>query len=131
MRYLLDTDTLVYWLKGEKNIEAKALQAGLGTLGLSIITKSELYFGAYHSAYVDRNLDAIEQLSQTLTVIPFDDDAAKQFGSIKAKLMKAGTLVKDADLMIGATAIVRNMTVVTNNTRHFEKIPDLRIINWA
>lgn len=56
MKYLLDTDTLIYWLKGNKNIEEKALTIGLDQLGYSIISHAELYFGAYNSEQKDKNI---------------------------------------------------------------------------
>ena len=56
MNYLLDTDTLIYWLKGNKSIEEKALAIGLEQLGYSVISHAELYFGAYNSAQKDKNL---------------------------------------------------------------------------
>jgi len=92
VRYLLDTDTLVYWLKGDSDIEAKALAAGLDQLALSIMTKAELYFGAYNSAQRNQNLAAIEKLTQTLTVLSFDDAVADRFGALKAALKQSGNL---------------------------------------
>ncbi len=60
--FLLDTDTLIYWLKGDKNVEAKAMTMGLETLSYSIITPAELYFGAYNSSHLERNLANIQRL---------------------------------------------------------------------
>ena len=60
MKYLLDTDTLIYWLKGNKNIEEKALTIGLDQLSYSVISHAELYFGAYNSAQQDKNLLVIQ-----------------------------------------------------------------------
>ena len=130
MRYLLDTDTLVYWLKGDSDIEAKALAAGLDQLALSIMTKAELYFGAYNSVQINQNLAAIAKLTQTLTVLSFDDLAADRFGALKAELKQSGNLILDADIMIAATALTHNLILVTNNQKHFGRIEGLMIANW-
>jgi predicted nucleic acid-binding protein len=66
MKYLLDTDTIIYWLKGNQDIEAKACTMGLDSLGYSIISHAELYFGAYNSEHVEKNLQAIQLLRQKL-----------------------------------------------------------------
>jgi len=86
LRYLLDTDTLVYWLKGDPNIETGALAAGLDTLAFSVISKAELYFGAYNSAHINRNLAAITTLTKKLPILSFDDAVAERFGALKAEL---------------------------------------------
>jgi tRNA(fMet)-specific endonuclease VapC len=130
VRYLLDTDTLIYWLKGDNDIDAKALAAGLDQLALSIITKAELYFGAYHSVQISQNLAAIAKLTQTLTIMPFDDVVADRFGALKAELKQRGSLILDADMMIAATALTNNLILVTNNQKHFGRIKGLRVANW-
>lgn len=130
MRYLLDTDTLIYWLKGDGDIEAKALAAGLDQSALSIVTKAELYFGAYNSIHTNQNLAAISKLTQTLTVLSFDDVAADRFGALKAELKQSGSLILDADIMIAATALSNNLILVTNNQKHFGRIQGLMMANW-
>lgn len=130
MRYLLDTDTLIYWLKGDIDIDAKALTTGLDQLALSIITKAELYFGAYHSMQISQNLAAIAKLTQTLTTMSFDDEVADRFGALKAELKQQGALILDADIMIAATALTHNLILATNNQKHFDRIKGLMIANW-
>ncbi len=75
--YLLDTDTLIYWLNGNQNIERKAQSIGMDSLYYSVISKAELYFGAYNSSYVQQNLSNIQTLSQKLSIRPFNDKAAR------------------------------------------------------
>jgi tRNA(fMet)-specific endonuclease VapC len=127
---LLDTDTLVYWLKGDIDIEVKALSAGLDRLALSIITKAELHFGTYNSMHISRNLTAIAQLTQTLAVLPFDDVVADRFGALKGELKRSGSLILDADIMIAATALTNDLILVTNNQKHFGRIKGLMMANW-
>lgn len=130
MKYLLDTDILIYWLNGSEQIENRATTVGLDNVCTSIISKAELFFGAYNSQYVEQNLQTILRLSHTIALLPFDDKAAEQFGQIKAKLKTQGQLILDADIMIAAIALVNDLTLVTNNTSHFQRVPDLAIENW-
>lgn len=131
MNYLLDTDTLIYWLKGNESIEKNALDFGLENLGYSIISHAELYFGAYNSAQKDKNLLAIQLVSQRLALVGFNTESAQLFGKIKADLKQQGNIILDADIMIAAIALSHKLVLVTNNEKHFARIPDLRIENWV
>ncbi len=84
MIYLLDTDILVYWMNGSHAIEDKALSAGLSNISISIISKAELYYGAYNSKYIENNLNNIHLLTEKITVLNFDDKSARSFGEIKS-----------------------------------------------
>ena len=131
MKYLLDTDTLIYWLKGNKNIEEKALTIGLDQLRYSIISHAELYFGAYNSEQKDKNLKAIQVVYQKLALVNFNADSAQLFGMIKADLKQQGNIILDADIMIASIALSNELTLVTNNEKHFNRIPKLNIQNWV
>ncbi|MCX7086751.1 MAG: type II toxin-antitoxin system VapC family toxin [Methylococcales bacterium] len=131
MNYLLDTDTLIYWLKGHKNIENKALSVGLDHTVYSIISHAELYFGAYNSEQKDKNLNAIQIVQQKLTVVNFTVESAQLFGKIKADLKQQGNIIMDADIMIASIALSNQLTLVTNNEKHFNRIPNLKIENWV
>lgn len=131
MKYLLDTDALIYWLKGNKNIEQKALNVGLNRLGYSIISHAELYFGAYNSEQKEKNLAAIQIVQQKLTLVNLDTKSAQLFGSIKADLKRQGNIIMDADIMIASIAISNKLTLITNNEKHFERITELKIENWS
>lgn len=131
MNYLLDTDTLIYWLKGNKLIEQKALAIGLKYLSYSIISHAELCFGAYNSKQRDKNLEAIQVVNQKLALVNFTTESAQLFGMIKADLRQQGNIILDADIMIAAIALSNKLTLVTNNEKHFIRIPDLIIENWV
>lgn len=130
MTYLLDTDIIIYWLNGEQQIETKAMAVGLEQIHTSTVSKAELYFGAYNSTYVEQNLQNIDRLSETITILPFDDKAARLFGQLKSQLKQAGQLILDADLMIAAIALANDLTLITNNVAHFARISNLTIENW-
>lgn len=129
--YLLDTDTLIYWLNGNQKIERKAQSIGMDSLYYSVNSKAELYFGAYNSSYVQQNLSNIQTLSQKLSMRPFNDKAANHFGLIKSDLKKRGEILSDADVMIVSIAFANNFTLVTNNLKHFARIHNLVTENWV
>ena len=131
MRYLLDTDTLIYWFKGNQNIEKAAVHIGLQDMGYSIISHAELYFGAYNSQQKQKNLNAIQIIQQKLALVNFNAESAQLFGKIKTELKQQGNIILDADIMIASIAISHGLILVTNNEKHFQRIPDLSIENWA
>ena len=131
MKYLLDTDICVYWLKADEHIEHTAISVGLGNVAISFMTLSELYYGAYKSNHVKKNLAAINLLASKLSVIESSDQICVRFGKLKADLEKQGMIIDDADLFIAACALTTEATLVTNNTRHFKRIEDLRLQNWS
>ena len=131
MKYLLDTDTCVFWLKGNEHIEQKVLAVGIDNVALSFINVSELYYGAYKSQRVEANLAMVRRLTTQLHVVESDEAISEMFGELKAALESAGTIIDDADLHIAACAVVHGLTLVTNNTKHFKRIKGLKLQNWV
>ncbi len=131
MRYLLDTDVIIYWLKGNVGIEERVMAEGLENIGFSIIPKAELYFGAYNSKRIENNLKNIDELSVRIKLLPLNNDAAETFGKLKAERKRTGNIITDADIMVASIAFANDLTLITNNLRHFERISDLKIENWV
>lgn len=131
MTYILDTNICIYWLKGDRNIEVKALDVGLETLSISFVTLCELYFGAYKSQKRHDNILNVEKLIDRINVIESNSLACKTFGKLKAFLVKDGKVIDDADIFIAACALVEEATLVTNNEKHFKWIKGLKVENWA
>ena len=125
MKYLLDTDTIIYYLKGKESIKQNIINVGLENLSISIITLFELYYGAYNSKKMDENIKRIENLKDTITVIGIDDSIFHQFGKTKSSLRKSGKIIGDFDLLIGITALSKNLILITNNAEHFNRIEGL------
>ena len=130
MTYLLDTDTIIYWLNGNQTINQKIAAVGFENLAFSIISKAELYYGAYNSAHVVRNIASIELLSNRMAMLPLNNESASHFGLIKSTLKKQGLPILDADIFIAAIAIANGLTLVTNNEKHYARIQDVQIENW-
>jgi tRNA(fMet)-specific endonuclease VapC len=130
MSYLLDTDTFIYWMKDNPSVVSRILRSGLDTVAGSVVSKAELFFGAFNSAQVDHNVRAVRKLAKIVSFLPLDDLAQEFFGKIKAELRCNGIPLEDSDILIAATALSTHRILVTNNVRHFSRIPGLKLENW-
>ncbi len=131
MKFLLDTDTCVFWLRGHEPVRARLVAVGIEEVGISIVTLAELRYGAQCSARPESNHRAIDDFISGITVIHVDSAIARSFGSLKAHLRREGKLISDFDLLIAATASTYDLTLVTNNLNHFRRIPNLRLETWV
>ncbi len=129
--YLLDTDTLIYSLKGDPAVVANLNRHRRDPMAVSVISLMELYYGAYKSQRVESNLAKVRALEWGFRVLPVGPELAETFGSLKAGLESRGLPLDDFDLSLAATALSQNLVLVTNNGRHFERIEGLRLENWA
>jgi tRNA(fMet)-specific endonuclease VapC len=100
-------------------------------MAISSITLSELIYGAEKSSHPNKNLDTIEKFISHLEVLSYDPTASQQYGRIKSQLERKGQMIGENDLHIAAHAISRSLTLVSNNLRGFERIPNLDLENWG
>lgn len=129
--YLLDTDTIIYSLKGNLAVQKNLLTHINDPIKTSVITLMELYYGAYKSQKVTANLAIIKTLEQSLDIILVGLESVQIFGMLKSQLEKTGSRLDDFDLIIASCAMAHNLTLVTNNERHFQRIDGLNITNWT
>lgn len=129
--YLLDTDTVIYALKGQPDVVRNLALHADDPLGVSVITLMELYYGAFRSAQVAGNLARVRALEKALRVWDLQADAAEVFGALKAQLESDGNRLDDFDLGIAACALVHNLTLVTHNSAHFARVRGLRLDDWC
>jgi tRNA(fMet)-specific endonuclease VapC len=129
-KFILDTDTCIYWLKGNENIERSIIRHGLGNVFITVITECELFYGAYKSIKKDKNLAVIEELRTRIKSLHTVSGVPSLYGKIKAELESKGQTLDDADLLISSIALLNNATLVTNNIEHFKRINGLKIENW-
>ncbi len=133
--YLLDTDVLSNLMRRSPSTSLIAKLASIDPERqfTTSITLGELVYGA-HRAGPPRTallMNAIEtRLSSNLRVLPFDDQAARRYGAVRASLERQGSPLGDADLRIACIALARDLTVITGNIRHFQRVPGLEIDNW-
>jgi predicted nucleic acid-binding protein len=132
--YLLDTDILSNLLKPvpSTTLIAKLSSVPVEQQFTSSITLGELIYGAYRQrTRTDALLEQVDRVLLTnRRVLPFDAAAARRYGEVRADLERRGTPLDDADLRIAAIALSRNLTIVTGNVRHFQRVPGLAVENW-
>jgi len=129
--YLLDTDMVIYILKGDPVVVSNLKKHIHDPIKLGTITLMELYYGAYKSHKVTSNLAKIKNLENVMEIIPVGEEIAEIFGREKVRLEKQGIPLDDFDLAVGCCALAHNLTLVTNNVRHFKRIEGLQVTNWA
>ncbi|MBF0328896.1 MAG: type II toxin-antitoxin system VapC family toxin [Nitrospirae bacterium] len=130
MPYLIDTDIIIYSIKGNSLVQKRFLQNEKIPKAISVITYGELLFGAKKSKNVDKNLAIVYRIKELFPVIAIDRAIMETFSDLKARIQKSGSIIDDMDLLIASTALTMNYTLVTNNEKHFNKIKGLKIENW-
>lgn len=132
MTYMLDTNICIYAIKNKPEQVLKQLKSKLKHgICISAITLAELEHGVEKSAQPERNRAALLQFLSILDILPFDDLAAAEYGTICAYLQKRGTPIGTMDMLIAGHARAEGMILVTNNVREFERVPDLKVENWT
>ena len=127
IQYLLDTDWVIHYLNEHQGI-VQRLHALLDDgLGLSIISLAELYEGVYYSRDPEGDEQDLNDFLRGMTILGIDEAVCKIFGRQRGRLRAEGLLIGDTDLLIAATALQYNLTLLSNNRRHFERIEGLRI----
>jgi len=128
--YILDTDILIYFLKGVEKVVEKVSVTNTADLSTTVINKAELLYGACNSEKKKQNITKANGLLAELTILDFSQNAAEIFANEKARLKSNGQPISDMDLLIASVCIDNNRTLVTNNVKHFNRIGQLQIENW-
>lgn len=132
MKFLLDTNICIYLIKQKPpEILQRFNTNQVGDLGISSITVAELEFGVQKSQFTQKNQQALEQFLIPLNIVNFDRAAAIIYGDLRATLAKQGTPIGSLDTLIAAHALSLNVTLITNNVKEFDRIPNLKLDNWV
>lgn len=132
MRYMLDTNICIFAIK--KRPEGVLVHLKSHTpeeICISSVTYGELCHGVEKSQAVMRNRLALTMFLSHIAILPFDDSAAQEYGKVRAALEKNGVPIDPLDTQIAAHAKSLGLTLVTNNTREFQRVEELRIEDWA
>lgn len=140
VKYLLDTCTVIDFLRCNKRIQDKILSVGLENCAISELTLAELYVGPKriitnrNSSEKEREcatkqMESLALLKETFSVLPLSC-FAEMFADVHEKLRQAGETIEDIDLLIGTFAVSNGFILVTGNVRHFGRIPGLRLEEW-
>ena len=131
MIYLLDTNTCIGYInRRNPSIYQNFLSVSPDDVCICDVVKFELYYGAYKGSRTTENLQILDNFFADLTSLPFEAKAAQICGQIRVKLQAKGTPIGAYDLQIAAIALANNLTLVTHNTREFERIENLALEDW-
>ena len=130
--HALDTNAAIALLNGKSVKLAQRLFAQVaGSVVLPTIVAHELYWGAFRSRDVRRNLENLHALAKELPLLDFDPDDARVAGEVRAALAARGEPIGPYDVLIAGQAKARKLVLVTNNTREFERVAGLTVEDWT
>jgi tRNA(fMet)-specific endonuclease VapC len=129
--YCLDTNIISYALMGKKQVANKILQTLIYNISTTIITETELLFGAYNSSKIEYNLSQIRGFLNQIEIFNLDSPVVEIFAKEKTRLIKYGKTVENMDLLIASICLRNDLILVTNNQKHFAHFEDLKLENWT
>ena len=128
----IDTDICIYFMEGRyPSVADHFAETPVDELAIPAIVIAELRFGAVKSARASANLARLDAFLAPFRQLPFDASCAAQFAEAKLFLQRRGRIIGAMDLLIAATALANDATVVTNNVEEFSRVPGLRVENWT
>jgi tRNA(fMet)-specific endonuclease VapC len=128
MNYLIDTDWVIDHLNQVERVTTRLHELAPEGLALSVVSLGELYEGVYYSQDPEASEASLQRfLNRELTILGIDEETCKLFGRERGRLRTIGQRIGDIDLMIAATALQYDLTLLSNNRRHFDRIDGLRI----
>jgi tRNA(fMet)-specific endonuclease VapC len=131
VRYLLDTNTASYVIKGNfPRVRDHLLRVPMAEVGISVITEAELRFGVARLPGAIRLKLAVEEFLIRVEILSWDSDAARQYADLHARLEAEGTPMGNLDMMIAAQAITSKVTLVTHD-QVFKRIQSLKVVDWT
>jgi tRNA(fMet)-specific endonuclease VapC len=132
LKYLLDTNICIYIAKNKPaKVAQKFAKLNLGEVGMSLITYGELLYGAVKSEQQQHSKTIIENLIRLIIPLPLPVEIGHYYALIRMQLEKQGTIIGNNDLWIAAHCMALNVTLVTNNTKEFARIKNLKLENWV
>ena len=128
---LLDTNICIYIINAKPAaVLQRFRQYRIGEIGVCSVVAAELAYGVAKSGSL-RNRQALEMFLAPLTILPFDEPAARVYGELRAVLERKGTTIGSLDMLIAAHALSQQALLVTNNTDEFTRVPGLQLDNWV
>lgn len=127
--YLIDTDWIIHYLLGAKPVREKLRQLRPEGLAVSVISLAEVYEGVFYSRDPEASRRGFAEFLENVSVIGVDEDVCEVFAKERGRLRKQGNLIGDFDLLIASTCLFHEVTLLTNNVRHFERIDGLKLIS--
>ena len=128
--YMLDTNTCIFAMKQKGRVLRRLLQHDPKEICISSVTYAELRCGVEKSQRREQNLMALLLFLSEITILPYDVNAAEEYGVIRASLEQKGTPIGPLDMLIASHAKAAGTTVVTNNLKEFRRISSLKAEDW-
>jgi len=130
MKYLIDTDWVINHLKGEKRVVRKLEELAPEGMAMSVVSLAEIYEGVYYSRDPAKSQQLLKEfLAPDLKVLNVDQEVCKIFGRERGKLRQQNKMISDFDLLIASTCLYYNLTLLTNNRKHFNMVEGLNILS--
>jgi tRNA(fMet)-specific endonuclease VapC len=129
-QYLLDTNICIFLKRKKYNVDERLMQTGIENCFISEITMAELLYGAEYSDDIEKTTALVNELVGKIKIIPVFN-AIGIYAKEKASLRKAGMLIDDLDIFIGATAIANGLIMVTDNGKHLNRLSGIKTVNWV
>ncbi|MBX7046912.1 MAG: type II toxin-antitoxin system VapC family toxin [Ignavibacteria bacterium] len=132
MKYLLDTNICIYTInKKNEALMNKLSEIQISDMMISSLTVAELYYGVEKSIKKNENLSSLNYFLLPFDIINFDSSDAMVYGRIRNELRKAGTPIGSNDLLIASQAISRDLILVSNNEKEFQRVPNIKLESWT
>ena len=130
--YLLDTNIISYWMRGDQNLIARIRSHKPSELSISTITLAEILFGIQKSPIKKRERrQKIQRIASHLKIYPFDEPAAHGYATVRVHLEKTGQPISERDTQIASIGLANKLVVVTHNSKEFNRVPKLTVEDWA
>ncbi len=132
MKYLIDTNICIYIMNiHPPEVLQKFKSIGVGEVGISSITVSELHYGACKSIHIKKNIQRLDEFLSPFEILSYDDNASRCYGKIRSQLEKKGNIIGPLDMLIAAHALSNKLILISNNIKEFNRIKTLQVENWV
>ena len=129
--YLLDTNIISYWMRGDTKIIAQLKAHSPADMFMSSVTLAEIYYGIEKSPVKKKERQTkIDLICSQLDLLIFDKAAAIEYAKIRAYLERKGSIISERDVQIASIAKANKKSIITHNIREFNRVPDLRVYAW-
>ena len=129
--FLLDSNVCIQYINGtSESVVRNMVSQPWKNLAVCSVVRAELLFGARRSLRVEENLLRYRKFLDPLHSFPFDDNCAEEYSRVRSELSRQGSLIGPNDLLIASIALAHDATLVTNNTREFKRVQNLRLEDW-
>ena len=129
MLFLIDSDWIIHFLNGRRDVVTRVQELNRDGIAMSHISLAEVYEGVLYSRDSEADEAGLRHFLDAVTLIGIDEQVARIFGRERGRLRRLGKTIGDCDLLIAATALRHDLTLLTNNRRHFELVENLRIVS--